>query len=350
MSIAWNHPDCNGLLSLKPAKSFFYLKGISGRTSVTPGNHSSHLDECRIQIPECEGEGYYEFVRISPGLLICISNFVYSGDRVEKFNGDDLLIFNFKINGMESVSFSNRAVENLAGPASCVIVHPKGFSKNHRIPAGIRERAVTLYCKQSYFRALIGEGFDAITSAVIEDWSGASKRPVIVTLPLTSAMSRAATEIVESKYRGKIRQVYFEAKSLELLCIITSVIKSFRPPVHTSIRLRRSDVAKLYEAQQFLIQMQKSPPTIRQLARHIGINESKLKFGFKAIFGTTVFEFIQSERMRKALELLQDQELSVSQVADEVGYGYANNFSQTFKRYFGFSPKVARNAQDGVKR
>ena len=86
----------------------------------------------------------------------------------------------------------------------------------------------------------------------------------------------------------------------------------------------------------------KSPPTITELARQVGLNRSRLCVEFKEIFGTTVFEFCQGYRMNKARELLQDRNLSIAQVAESVGYEHATNFTSAFKKQFGFLPKAIR--------
>ena len=74
------------------------------------------------------------------------------------------------------------------------------------------------------------------------------------------------------------------------------------------------------------------------LAQRVSLNDYKLKVGFKAVFGTTVFGYLLHHRMEKACQLLKQQQ-SISRVAAAVGYTNHAAFSRTFRQHFGVSPK-----------
>ncbi|MGH6633270.1 MAG: helix-turn-helix domain-containing protein, partial [Sphingopyxis sp.] len=74
------------------------------------------------------------------------------------------------------------------------------------------------------------------------------------------------------------------------------------------------------------------------LARMVGVNQTKLKAGFREVFGVTIYDFIIQQRMRHASQLLLTSEYSVSEVAYQTGYEYPANFTCAFKKYFGALP------------
>ena len=80
------------------------------------------------------------------------------------------------------------------------------------------------------------------------------------------------------------------------------------------------------------------PPTIAQLARIAGINEFKLKAGFKALFGSTIYEYLRAIRLEKAYTLIRNGEMSVSEVAYHVGYNKPSHFSRLFRDCYGINP------------
>ena len=82
--------------------------------------------------------------------------------------------------------------------------------------------------------------------------------------------------------------------------------------------------------------------SLTAICKEFGINECKLKGGFKAMFGKTVFGYIQELRMEFARQLLFQKRISVGLVADKLGYRNANHFSTAFKKYFGESPGNVR--------
>jgi AraC family transcriptional regulator, transcriptional activator of the genes for pyochelin and ferripyochelin receptors len=47
-----------------------------------------------------------------------------------------------------------------------------------------------------------------------------------------------------------------------------------------------------------------APPSLLELSRQIGLNDYKLKLGFKQLFGNTVFGYVWEQRMQQARFLL----------------------------------------------
>jgi len=80
------------------------------------------------------------------------------------------------------------------------------------------------------------------------------------------------------------------------------------------------------------------PPTIPSLARMVHINECYLKKGFKEMFGTSVFDFVQQERIIKAKQLLRKNQHAIQDIALELGYSNASNFTNAFKKITSKSP------------
>jgi AraC-like DNA-binding protein len=80
------------------------------------------------------------------------------------------------------------------------------------------------------------------------------------------------------------------------------------------------------------------PPTLSELAKAVGINEYKLKKGFKETFGNTVFGYLADTRLELARIELFEKKKSVSQLAFELGYSSIQHFSNAFKKKFGVSP------------
>jgi AraC-like DNA-binding protein len=61
----------------------------------------------------------------------------------------------------------------------------------------------------------------------------------------------------------------------------------------------------------------------------------------------TVFEYGLGCRMRRALELLQADTVSICQVAESVGYQHQTSFTAAFRDHFGFLPSEARARRAG---
>ena len=73
-------------------------------------------------------------------------------------------------------------------------------------------------------------------------------------------------------------------------------------------------------------------------AKKFGINEFKLKTGFKQLFQNTIGKYIDERKMKLACELLETSENSIQDIAFEVGYEHYNNFILAFKKRFQMTP------------
>lgn len=63
----------------------------------------------------------------------------------------------------------------------------------------------------------------------------------------------------------------------------------------------------------------------------------------KALFGLSATAFIQVQRLKLAKELLQNNAISVSEVAYSVGFNNPAYFSKKFKDYFNVTPTAYKN-------
>jgi AraC-like DNA-binding protein len=108
--------------------------------------------------------------------------------------------------------------------------------------------------------------------------------------------------------------------------------------VNCKFLANEADREKITKSREILIQHIGEPITIKELSRKVAINECYLKKGFKEMFGTTIFDFYQSQRMEHARYLLYEKGLSVTEVSMLLGYSSISHFSTAFKKHTGLKP------------
>jgi len=79
-----------------------------------------------------------------------------------------------------------------------------------------------------------------------------------------------------------------------------------------------------------------------ELASAIGLSQSQLLRKTKAITGQTPNEFIRSFRLHRAMEMLQQQAGTVSEIAYETGFQNASYFAKSFQKQFGMAPSAVK--------
>jgi AraC-like DNA-binding protein len=71
---------------------------------------------------------------------------------------------------------------------------------------------------------------------------------------------------------------------------------------------------------------------------------------FSSVLAVTPHQYLVRSRLRHAARLLADHELSVTDVAYDVGFGDLSNFVRTFHRAAGVSPRRFREASRGMRK
>lgn len=103
-----------------------------------------------------------------------------------------------------------------------------------------------------------------------------------------------------------------------------------------------SEMSSLRKARDIIHDRISDPPSISELSREVLLNEHKLKNGFRELHGKTISAYIRELRMRSARELLENRDMSISQIAREVGYANFSHFARAFRRTYGVNPSDLR--------
>lgn len=107
--------------------------------------------------------------------------------------------------------------------------------------------------------------------------------------------------------------------------------------------LKEYDLECVLFAKDILCQEPSRSVTIEGLAIEVGLNRTKLQYGFKQVFGVSIYDFQLQKRMEKAKALLRKTQKSIKEIARLTGYKSTSSFSQAFKKAVGVSPLWWRN-------
>jgi len=157
--------------------------------------------------------------------------------------------------------------------------------------------------------------------------------------PLCNRKRNALDSLLNHSYTGALENIFVNAKVHELLlysldCLVDEKEEGFT----CKFLADESGRDRIYQAREILLQHIGDPITIKELSRKVAMNECYLKKGFKEIFGTTIFDFYQQQRMEHAKYLLYEKGLSVTDVSALLGYSSISHFSAAFKKHTGLKP------------
>lgn len=208
-------------------------------------------------------------------------------------------------------------------------------SSEHEVKEGIDYMYFLIVLSKDYYFNLIDRHSilheDFVREIEQGNYTSFSSEDFFVTLE----MRRVIDDMINCRQIGELKRMHTEARILELLMY---QLEQLGGNGQEQELIKGDDILKLEQARELLKQHYAVPPTQKYLSRTLGLNEFKLRRGFKEYFGITVYDYITRLRMEKARQLLIEEQMSISDVSTFVGFSHQNNFSIAFKKYFGLPP------------
>lgn len=108
-------------------------------------------------------------------------------------------------------------------------------------------------------------------------------------------------------------------------------------------KIKDYDMPYIFAVQKIIDDNPKIDFTITDLAQKVGINEFKLKHGFKILFQKGVHQYRLGVRLQQAKIKLEETDLTIEEIAYTVGFKSRDGFANAFKKVFKISPRYWRN-------
>ena len=149
-------------------------------------------------------------------------------------------------------------------------------------------------------------------------------------------------QIIHCNYSDHLKKLFLLSKSIELLVLSAESCNAAASKKQTFIK-SQSDKEKLIAVRDLINQRLHCPPNLSEIARIVGLNEYKLKKGFKETFNNTVFGYLTDQRLQLAWQYLRDTEKTAAEISYELGYATPQHFNNAFKKKFGITPYSVRH-------
>jgi AraC-like DNA-binding protein len=140
---------------------------------------------------------------------------------------------------------------------------------------------------------------------------------------------------VHCQYPGELLEFYRQLKAREFLCLALTPRNGEITP---AVKLTRRNISLIHESKHILDNSFDQHITIASVAQQTGMNEFKLKAGFKQVFGISMFDYLIKTRMQTARGLLLETDKPIKEIASLTGYATKQSFLNAFKKYFHDTP------------
>ncbi|MBV4356780.1 helix-turn-helix domain-containing protein [Pinibacter aurantiacus] len=158
---------------------------------------------------------------------------------------------------------------------------------------------------------------------------------------IDSPIQQVIQQVINCNYSGDLKKLFMLSKCIELLvlCAESYDLANKKDPFIKN----KADKEKIIAVRDLINERVTDPPNLSQISRLVGLNEYKLKRGFKETFNNTVFGYLAEQRLHLAHQYLRDTKKTAAEISYELGYATPQHFNNAFKKKFGLTPFSVRN-------
>ena len=146
--------------------------------------------------------------------------------------------------------------------------------------------------------------------------------------------------LLDSRRDG--REVYYRAADAPQSRLLHEMIEQVMDVACPQWREEAEQVKIIREIHDHLTEHMEQRVTIEELSHRYLINPTTLKTVFKEVYGNSLAAHMKEHRMEKAAALLRETDMSVAEIAGQVGYESQSKFTVAFKEQFGQLPTAYR--------
>jgi AraC family transcriptional regulator len=212
-------------------------------------------------------------------------------------------------------------------PIGKVVFMPKGVPMISRNDGG-PQRIIRCALSEARFRAITGD---------TADWTGKDLAPALdLEDPrLVLGLQRLFEEL---QTPNAVNFAFSEALVQDLVLDLMNTLGRRQSPISAGGLTR----AQLRRIGARMMQADKELPSVAELAAMEGLSSRHLLRAFRASTGSSLREHLNLVFKRRAVQLLKNSNLPVTEIAAQLGYNRVSSFSTAFRNIAGVAPSAYR--------
>jgi AraC family transcriptional regulator, transcriptional activator of the genes for pyochelin and ferripyochelin receptors len=237
----------------------------------------------------------------------------------------------------------NRCVHDHIVPVKPGTIHITNTSLSvSDVQAASKLSGIAIACSREYLIDHFKLNVDRVPLAYRPIFHSKAGSLSALKLPARADLMLAADQILSCRYQEPLRHLYLNAKAIEMVCGVVAQINGLSPNARLNSSPTQSKRAAIETAGIIYRREIFSPPTIEHLAARVGLNRNDITRGFREVFGMTPHAYGNLHRMEEARLMLEDGQLSISEVARRIGYEGYSSFSRAYRAHFGQCPSSTK--------
>ena len=300
-----------------------------------------------VELPDEFGKGFVKSYDFKDGFGVVHTNYTLSKDFHFDLNKGVVHPLKLIFNAGDLYHHKLANSENYTDiDFSEVIIVASTQENNHHfmIPASVESDLFSIEINRKLFEKRISdftEEMDVELASLFRDLNGVI--PFSYKGSFSYDIGVMIQEFKNCNLRGMNRYIYLEAKANEIFSsFLQQYLDDTKKPDKRSI-FRQNQTRFIKQAGSFIKDNLEQIPSVSGLAHKFGLSTNILQNGFRTIYGMSVNEFIQNERLLLIKKLLQESDYSISEITYMVGLNSKSYLSKIFLERFAMTPTEFRN-------
>ncbi len=291
-----------------------------------------------MEAPEAPG-AWARQIDLRPGLRLILADFTPQENiRIDFETNQAPFEFSFHVSGHARYTVAHHDGERrfaVRPGANVICAFPQSHGTMEFSPHAPL-RVVALHVEPELFDHYLTEQADLHAPELLEHLRESGRSHYYQPGEMTPAMHIVVGQLLDCPYHGLPRRMFFESKALELVALQMAKFcgNNCRPTPS------RADRERVRLAREMLMKNLDDPPSLFEIARAVGMAHTRLNRAFKAVHGTTLFEYLRRQRLEQGRLLIQEARMNIAEIAYATGFSSPSHFARAFLAHFGVQPSA----------
>lgn len=298
--------------------------------------YGAKIENNFIVIPNNPNLGTRYFLDCGDGVVAYYINYDSQKDLLlfqSKINKDFVGIY-YNLTEGDCILSDTESVYNIGHLKYNLCVVDCSLDASFYVPAGNKIQALVIFIEKSRIKKLVKRS--EIEYLNLEILTVTSNKVPILLNRMSNESFHILNDLSKLEAGGFVFDLHFQATVQLLLSNYLKKITNKRVIIDN---IKETDLEKIISLQMYLLNKIEEPfPTMSDLTEFVKMSESKLLVLFKKLNGTSPSKYFLENKMLLAKQLLEEKELSISEISNQLSFANSSHFSLKFKQQFNKSP------------
>ncbi|ANQ50927.1 helix-turn-helix transcriptional regulator [Flammeovirga sp. MY04] len=282
------------------------------------------------------GKARFEVIHIEEGLFIRYSDVTLNKDVLFKEHGSKnrskFLVFEFAFHGYPEGMVLSKFPDKSLSEEKNILIYSDNSSIYGRFPANLHHTFLTIYVSYTWLKRNFK---DFLKQHPYFDIDLDTNRTFFNRMEYGIHFEKTLEQLMSRSYPLDLRKPVYKGV---VLMIVSEVFYRLTESNMGKFSFKKEIQLKLDDLESYIKEHLDEEITVEQLCKKIGFSKTKLHHLFKDYFKYSMYDYIKYLRVKKAKSLIVGTNLSIAEVAHQVGYNSVTHFTNLFKKETGVTP------------